>query len=170
MAGTATVLFKRGDIVGMLQYHLGLLEQHTTFEAKLVGILLGLWLVSHELDADSASVKADSQAAIQALSTHKPGPGGYLLDEIHKLSKSLHKQSFSSLQLKISWTSGHDGITGNDRADKEAKAAAMGNSSPRHELPPLLQSDPIPCSSTAAKQHYRSRLVNDQRQLWAKSP
>ena len=170
MAGAAVVLFKRGNVIGMLQYHLGLLEQHTTFEAELVGILLGLWLVGQEPDAGSASVNANSQAAIQALNTHKPGPGGYLLDEIHKLSKSLCERSFSSLQLKISWISGHDGVTGNNRADKEAKAAAMGDSSPRHKLLPLLQSDPLPYSSTAAKQHYRSRLANDWRQLWAKLP
>ena len=61
--------------------HLGSLEQHTTFEAELVSNLLGLWLAGREPDADSASLKADSQVAIQALHTHKPGPGSYLLDE-----------------------------------------------------------------------------------------
>ena len=91
MAGATAVLFKRGNVVGTLQYHLGSLEQHTTFEAELVGILLGLWLVGHKPDADSVLVKANSQVAIQALNTHKPGPGGYLLDEIHELSKSLHE-------------------------------------------------------------------------------
>ena len=47
---------------------------------------------------------------------------------------------------------------------------AMGDSSPWQELPPLLQSDPLPCSSTAAKQHYRNKLAQDWRHLWAKSP
>ena len=48
------------------------------------GTVLGLWLVGREPDADSASLKADSQVAIQVLYTHKPGPSSYLLDEIHK--------------------------------------------------------------------------------------
>ena len=161
MAGAAAVLFKGGSVIGTLRYHLGLLEQHTTFEAKLVGILLGLWLVGREPDADSASLKADSQAAIQALHTHKPGPGSYLLDEIHELSTSLCERSLSSLQLKISWISSHDGITGNNTVDEEAKAAVTGNSSPWQELPPLLQSDPLPCSSMATKQHYRNKLAQD---------
>ena len=170
MAGAAAVLFKGGSIMGTLRYHLGSLEQHTTFETKLVGILLGLWLVGREPDADSASLKADSQAAIQALHTHKLGPGSYLLDEIHELSTSLCEQSLSSLQLKISWISGHDGVTGNDRVDEEAKAVVMGDSSPWQELPPLLQSNPLPHSSTAAKQHYQNKLAQDWQHLWAKSP
>ena len=105
MAGTAAVVFKGGNVIGTLHYHLGSLEQHTTLEAKLVGILLGLWLVGREPDADSASLKADSQVAIQVLYTHKPGPGGYLLDKIHELSTSICEWSLSSLQLKISWIS-----------------------------------------------------------------
>ena len=161
MAGATAVLFKGGSVIGNLHYHLGLLEQHTTFEAELVGILFGLWLVGRELDADSASLKADSQAAIQALHTHKPGPGGYLLDEIHKLSTTLCEWSLSSLQLKISWSSSHNGVTGNNRVDEEAKAVAMGNSSPWQELPPLLQSGPLPHSSTATKQHYQNKLAQD---------
>ena len=77
--------------MGTLRYHLGSLEHHTTFEAKLLGILLGLWLVNREPDTDSVPLKVDSQAAIQALNTHRLGPGGYLSDEIHELSTSLCK-------------------------------------------------------------------------------
>ena len=35
MAGTAAVLYKGDAMIGVLQYHLGLLEQHTMFEAEL---------------------------------------------------------------------------------------------------------------------------------------
>ena len=38
MAGATAVLFKGGNIIGTLCYHLGSLEQHTTFKAELVGI------------------------------------------------------------------------------------------------------------------------------------
>ena len=150
-AGTATVFFKGNTLMGMLHYHLGSLEQHITYKAELVGILLGLWLIRREPDVDLASLKADSQAAIQALNTHTPRPGSHLLNEIHELSDSLYARSLSDLQLKISWISGHDGVAGNKRVDEEAKAAAKGDSSPWHELPPLLQSDPLPLSTTAAK-------------------
>ena len=91
------------------------------------------------------------------------------MNEIHELSTSLRKRSLSNLQLKISWISGHDGITGNDKADEEAKMAAQGASSPWNELPPLLQSGPLLLSSTTAKQHYRLKLTTEWRQHWAKS-
>ena len=79
MAGATAILYKGDTMIGALRYHLGSLEQHTTFEAELIGILLGLWMLRRELDADSASLKADSQAAILALRTHRPGPGGHIL-------------------------------------------------------------------------------------------
>ena len=137
------------------------MEQHTTFEAQLIGILLGLWMLRQEPDADSVSLKADSQAAILALHAHRLGPGGHRLDEIHELSKSLHANSLSDLQIRISWISRHDGVAGNESIDKEAKAAAKGDSSPWHKLPELLQSDPLPLSTMAAKQHFSAGLARE---------
>ena len=92
------------------------------------------------------------------------------MDKIHELSTSLHKQSLSNLQLNISWISRHNGVARNDKVDEEAKAAAQGTSSPWNKLPPLLQSGPLPLSSTAAKQHYRLKLMTEWRQCWAKLP
>ena len=123
-----------------------------------------------EPDADSVSLKADSQVAILALHMHRPGPGGHILDEIHELSKFLRANSLSNLQIRISWISGHDGVAGNESVNKETKAAAKGDSSPQHELPMLLQSDPLPFSTMAAKQHFRVGLAREWRKLWAKSP
>ncbi|KAH7886533.1 hypothetical protein F5I97DRAFT_1779163, partial [Phlebopus sp. FC_14] len=51
------------------------------------------------------------------------------------------------------WTSGHDGVKGNERADREAKEAAE-NSSNRNELPPYLHSQNLPSSLSALKQAY----------------
>ena len=44
----------------------------------------------------------------------------------------------------------------------------QGASSPWNELPPLLQSGPLPLRSTAAKQHYRLKLTMEWWQCWAK--
>ena len=170
MVGAATVLYKGNVITGMLQYYLGSLEQHTTFEAELIGILLGLWLLHREPDADSVSPKANSQVAIQALNMHRLGPGSHILDEIHELSESLCINSISDLQLRVSWISGHDGVAGNESIDKEAKAAAKGDLSPCHKLPSLLQSNPLPFSTKAIKQHFRVKLAKEWHMLWEKSP
>ena len=45
MVGAAAVLYKGNTITRTLQYHLGSLEQHTTFKTELIGILLSLWLI-----------------------------------------------------------------------------------------------------------------------------
>ena len=170
MAGAAAVLYKGHTLVGSLHYHLGSLKQHTTYEAELIGILLRLWLIRREPDADSVSMKVDSQAAIQALNVHKPRPGDHILDEIHELSDSLHTHSLSDLWLKISWISGHGGVARNEKVDEEAKAAAKGDSSPWQELPMLLQSDPLLFGATAVKQHFWAELVKNWREIWVSLP
>ena len=78
--------------------------------------------------------------------------------------------SLSDLQIRISWISRHDGVAGNESIDKEAKAAAKGDSSPWHKLLTLLQSDPLPLSTMAAKQHFRVGLAREWQKLWEKSP
>ena len=168
MTGAAAILYKGDTVPKILKYQLGPLERHTTYEAELVGLLLGLWLIRQEPKAGSASIRSDSQVAILALRAHMMGPGSYLLDEICELSASLRAQSLMYLQLKISWVSGHDGVAGNERANIEAKAAAAGSSSDEPELPPLLHS-PLPISITAAKQHFRATLTADWKNRWRKS-
>ena len=169
MASATAVLYKGDAVTKTLKYQLGSLEWHTTYEVELVGLLLGLWLIRQEPEAGSASIKADSQAAILALCAHRTGLGSYLLDKIRELSASLRAQSLMDLQIKISWVSGHDGVARNERADIEAKAAAAGSSSDKPELPPLLHS-PLPISVTTARQHFRATLTVDWRNHWRKSP
>ena len=118
----------------------------------------------------TASIKADSQATVLSLRSHRAGQGSYLLDKIRELSVSLKDQSLSDLRLRVSWVSGHDGVAGNKRADLEAKDAAAGSSSTDRELPPLLRSAPLPCSVTAAKQHFRVSLMLDWKSCWCESP
>ena len=127
-------------------------------------------MVGKEPDTSTASIKADSQAAVLSLHSHRAGPGSYLLDEICKLSVSQKDQSLSDLRLRVSWVSGHDGVARNERADLEAKDAAAGSPSMDQELPPLLHLAPLPCSVTAAKQHFRTLLMLDWKSHWSKSP
>ena len=133
---------------------LGSLEKQTIYEAEVVGILLAVWMASQERDATSVSIKADSQASVHALRTSRAGPGRYLLEKTHELSTSLRSCNGPRQQLKISWV--FDGVAGNERADEEAKAAAVRSSSLEYILPPLLlHSASLPFSIMATKQCFQ---------------
>jgi ribonuclease HI len=61
------------------------------------------------------------------------------------------------IQLQIRWTLGHEGIMGNEQADKEAKKAIMEGSSDCSELPQFLKKT-LPQSKSAAKWMYGEKL------------
>ncbi len=60
-------------------------------------------------------------------------------------------------------------IEGNEQADKEAKAAAEGKTSPARELPKTLKK-PRTLNKSAAKQHFKSALKNIWSKEWSDSP
>ena len=66
--------------------------------------------------------------------------------------------------------SSHDGVARNEKANLEAKDVAAGSLSMDWELPPILHSAPLPCSITAAKQHFRTSLMLDWKSHWSESP
>jgi len=70
----------------------------------------------------------------------------------------VHEGRWQGVQVTISWVSGHDGITGNEMADMEAKQAISEGSSPWVALPDELQVDELPCSLAAAGSAFKSEL------------
>ena len=75
----------------MSSYCLGLLLQHTTYEAEIIGMLLTLQLVSNEDEADTVSIRLDNQAIVWALTNCKAQPAQSLLDVIHGLCDNWRK-------------------------------------------------------------------------------
>ena len=66
-AGAAAVLFRDGHEMKALQYLLGPLTQHTTYEAEIIRVILAIQLIHKEGEANTASIKLDNQAVVQAL-------------------------------------------------------------------------------------------------------
>ncbi|KAF8485460.1 hypothetical protein JB92DRAFT_3131362 [Gautieria morchelliformis] len=71
-AGAAAVLYKQGRRTKALRYCLGLLADHTTYEAEDVGVTLMLELLARERGIKKASVLLDNQAVIQSISHVNP--------------------------------------------------------------------------------------------------
>jgi len=78
--GAAAVLFRNGHEKRVLRKHLGKGEEHTVFEAKVVGLALAAELVRAEVHMDATEIGVDSQAALHATRNMKGSLGQHLLD------------------------------------------------------------------------------------------
>jgi len=170
-AGAAAVLYRGNRVIKTLRYFLGPLTQHTTYEAEVVGVLLTLKLLTDEGDAHTASIKLDNQAVILALNGRRAKSTQSLLNEVHTLCDRWRQCGLRHRErVSISWISGHDGIQGNELADKEAKMAVSCGSSHVADLPQFLQGRELPHSLTAVAGAFKQELHSRWRVLWASSP
>jgi ribonuclease HI len=138
--GAAAVLLNPGHWPCTLHYHLGSDAEHTIQEAELIGILLGIHLIKTEKKGrTSFALGTDNQATIKTLTIDLANPGQKIALNFLKLAESTRKSKGSARYLlMLRWTAGHLGIAGNERADKEAKAAAAGITSDKNLLPSFL--------------------------------
>jgi len=165
--GASAVLYKKGETQEhkSLKFHLGMLTEHTTYEAEAVGAILATWLL-RSLPSSTLSptnLYTDSQAFIRSTIRRATGSGHYLIKAFCLAADSLQGH------LQINWISSHSEVTGNEKADELAKQAALGQSSPPQELPPILR-QPLPLSTTAEKQAYVKELDSMWQEQWQDSP
>lgn len=81
--GAAAVLYRKGVEEETLHKHLGPANQHTVYEAELVGIILALKLIQNISFYRTALIALNNMVAIQATELMASSPGLYLVDEIH---------------------------------------------------------------------------------------
>jgi ribonuclease HI len=158
VGGAAVMKTKDGEVESRRVY-LGTMEEHTVFEAELIGLILGLDLIRSVPRLCSATILIDNQAAIRAVARPRPQPGQYLVRLFHRTLDALRRQR-RTLKLCIPWVPGHQDIEGNEAADEEAKRAAQGDSSALSK--PLLPLHDLPISVAALKAA-RKKLVARQR-------
>jgi len=74
--GAAAILLREGRPTRALHFHLGSEGKHTVHKAELVGILLGLQLISMEKKGGTTfALGSDNQAAIKAFHSNLQSPG-----------------------------------------------------------------------------------------------
>ena len=95
--GAAAILRREGRPDRSLQLYLGTMEQHTVYEAELVGMLMGLHLIKMERRSTVKCVlNVDNQAALVAIRTEMTKLGQHLAANILQLVKQLHKSKGSN--------------------------------------------------------------------------
>ena len=169
--GAAAVILKPGQQPRILHYHLGSDTEHTVQEAELVGLLLGIHLIKTEKKGrTSFALGTDNQAAIKTLTTNLVTPSQQIVLKFLKAAASIQKsRGTTKYSLTLRWTAGHVGIAGNERADKEAKAAAAGTTTDKKLLPPLLRRK-LTINPAALKRKHNKTIKEKWKDEWRKSP
>lgn len=82
-------------------------------------------------------------------------------------------QRFGGYQEEISprikWVPAHEGVEGNEKADRTAKKAVTHNSSRLSKLSKFLTTS-LPHSRSATKQAYRTKIKEETQAEWTSSP
>ena len=144
----------------MLQYTLGSMEDHTVFEAEVVGLLLGLHMVMFEREGRKAIIQIDNQVVLGAIVCCKPSSVQYIIDEaIPQIGKIWSEVNDPAIWLEIAWVRGHSGKEGNKKVDVAAKEVARGKSSQVHNLPKFLAGRVLPKSIATQRQKHAEKIM-----------
>src|SRR5271168_2650149 len=92
--GAAAILTRGFHPYIIARHYLGPETKHTVYEGECVGQLLGLHLLnrlSSGLDVRTVTMAVDNQASISAHTSTKPGPGSYLISQIHETLQAVKR-------------------------------------------------------------------------------
>jgi ribonuclease HI len=155
--GAAAVLYRGGNVQQVLHHHLGSATQYGIAEAEAVGEVLAAHMLAKLRDSyEEATIGADNTSTLHNAMSQQPRSAHYLTDEMHNLFEAATRRGPANRRIKMTWTPGHVGINGNERADEEAKKAAGGEHSAASNLPLLLRK-PLPISRSATRKSYKAK-------------
>jgi ribonuclease HI len=165
--GAAAVLYRNGRKIRTLRYHLGSEDEHTVPEAEAVALILALELVRKERRAGRVSLAADNVGSIWRSMAADARPMQYIW-EIFQARWRMVSRKFPGMALTIRWVPGHEGVRGNEEADRLAKMAALQGSSDGRKLPGPLRK-PLPQSKAAAARRIYADLQDRAKKIWRDS-
>src|SRR5882724_6807610 len=166
--GMAAVLYRGSVEKKATKKFMGSEDRHTVFKAELLGMSMAVELIKDKRQIRTLTLGIDSQAALCAISNRRATPGQYLVDSFHKQIEAV-RCKHPGIEIMLRWMPGHLGITGNERADREAKWVAKGELSEQRRLPVVCTGDLL-TSRLAARQCHRKQISDKTRKWFESSP
>lgn len=92
--GAATILYNDDRIIETSEHHLRMSEDHTVYEAELIGIILALALLTKIASQfmNMVLIGLNNQATIHALNNETTKPSHHLLNLIHTAVEKLQEK------------------------------------------------------------------------------
>jgi len=135
-AGAVAVLLRASGHHKVLRVHMGELTECTVFECELAGLLLAAELIHCNPSAlEPYHIFLDNQVAIKAPMSVMLCSGQQLANAVYSALCKPCCPGRHPPEVLIHWIVSHEGVLGNELADKHAKQAAAGDSSPTNQLP-----------------------------------
>lgn len=112
-------------------------------------------------------IYVDSEAAIRAILLRKPATSHFIWDTFHQVHRAA-KRRHVDLQVEIRWIPGHKGIAGNERADTEAKRAALERGRRKKGWPTILR-QALPWNRSSIRKTFSAQLQCRAEEIWTQS-
>ena len=144
--------------------YLGPLSRHTVYEAEVAGIALAVDIIIEMQVTGKIAILLDNQAAITSMTKRKPHSGQALVKMAQESICNLINRHHE-IELTIVWVPGHEGVEGNEKADRAAKEAAEGLSTDTYSPIPDLDDEP-PASAAALKVNFKKAIPDLWKAEW----
>jgi ribonuclease HI len=137
-------------------------------DAELAGLLLATHLILSVPEVESATIFTDSQLAIRSLDGEELGASASLVRAVARAMKRVQARDRGT-RATVQWCPGHQGIPGQETADREATLVAKGKTFDQATIPPLLQNYKPPLNVNTLREATKAESRSQAELHWLTS-